>query len=193
MVKPFRSHLQGPGKEEMSEGASQVLGSERLMPHLKGASPLTPAVGQHWGMQTQCECTCQEPKKAKKFSCETYSFLMVVTNLEKKKNWSVLTKQKSSVCRWAVVCKIWPEPFWSKWYPASLKQTVLCRTVYSWKEIGISLEIAIFVGHEMVEYLQLYVVPCNITHTLDWNVLVEASFGCENVTQAFRAKPDGVS
>ena len=81
----------------------------------------------------------------------------------KKKKLSVLTKRKSSVCLWAVVCKIWPEPFWSKWYPASLKQTVLCRTVYSWKEIGISLEIAIFVGHEMVEYPQLYVVPCNIT------------------------------
>lgn len=87
-----------------------MLGSEELMPHLKGASPLTPAVGQHYKCRPSAECTCQEPKKAKKFSCETYSFLMVVTNLEKK-NLSVLTKQKSSVCLWAVVCKIWTRAF----------------------------------------------------------------------------------
>ena len=131
------------------------------MPRRKGASPLTPAVSQHWGMQTQCPS--RNPRKPRIWlSCGTYSFLMLVTSLEKKKL-SLLTKQKSSVCLWAVVCKIWPEPFWSKRYPASLKQTVLCRTVCSWKEIEISLEIAIFVGHEMVEYLQLYVVQRNIT------------------------------
>ena len=165
MVKPCRSLLQGPGKEEMSEGASQGLGTEELMPHIKGASPLTPAVGQHWGMQTQYECTCQEPKKAKNLAFMwNLQFFNSGNQFWKKKIFlSVLTKQKSSVCLWSIVCKIWPEPFWSKWYPASLKQTVLCRTVYSWKEIEISLEMAIFVGHEMVEYLQLYVVPRNIT------------------------------
>ena len=45
----------------------------------------------------------------------------------------------------------------------ALKQTVLCRTVYSWVEIEISFEIAIFVGHRMVQYLQLYMVQPNIT------------------------------
>lgn len=57
-----------------------------------------------------------------------------------------------------------------------------------WVEIEISFEIAIFVGHEIVEYLQLYMIQPNITTLL--RPKYSGSFDCKNVTRAFGDKLD---
>lgn len=101
---------------------------------------------------------------------------------------TVLTKQNLSVYVWAVVCIIWPEP--SEASDILGLKHFCAEQLIVWIEIEILFGIAIFVGHKIVEYLQLYLVQPNIITLLRLECSAWSFMGCQQVTQAFRSKLD---